>query len=301
MKLNEYFDFNKRERRGLLVLSILLLIILILPLINQMFIPNNLSDTESIMQEIEEFQNSLVLKDKEKKIHEIEKQTKKKKKDIKSIRNSKITLADSLNLNESNIEDWMKLNFTKKQAKVIVNYIEKAKPLTDKSNLLKIYVIDEKKYKEIESYIYIVENDVSEVSILDEKEIKIELNMADTNQLISIGIPAYIASRIVKYRNLLGGFYTQEQLNEVYGISSDHLQILSNHSIDTTLINKINLNNCDFKTLNKHPYFNYETTKKVFNYLKLMESIESKEELLKNKIVSSEELIKIEPYIILQE
>ena len=49
---------------------------------------------------------------------------------------------------------------------------------------------------------------------------KISINTVDTAEWKKVpGIGSAYAARIVKYRNLLGGFYEVEQLREVYGIS----------------------------------------------------------------------------------
>ena len=47
----------------------------------------------------------------------------------------------------------------------------------------------------------------------------VELNSVDTTDLKKIpGIGSAFANRIVRYRDLLGGYYTVQQLAEVYGI-----------------------------------------------------------------------------------
>ncbi|MDR0796724.1 MAG: helix-hairpin-helix domain-containing protein, partial [Tannerella sp.] len=50
----------------------------------------------------------------------------------------------------------------------------------------------------------------------------VELNSADTTILKKVpGIGSAFANRIVRFRNLLGGFYTVQQLAEVYGIDEE--------------------------------------------------------------------------------
>ena len=66
----------------------------------------------------------------------------------------------------------------------------------------------------------------------------IELNQADTLTLKKIpGIGSTFARRIVGYRELLGGFYTVEQLAEVYGIDEERYNALHTwFKVDTTCI-----------------------------------------------------------------
>lgn len=84
----------------------------------------------------------------------------------------------------------------------------------------------------------------------------LELNTADTAALKKIpGIGSVFSNRIVKYRNLLGGFYSVAQLSEVYGIDEDRYHALKGwFSADPTLIHKRSLNTLSADSLYRHPY-----------------------------------------------
>lgn len=296
MSLKNYFQFNRREKRGILVLSLILLLIILAPKFVLLFNSTEIENEDEILKEIEEFQNSLVLKEElTKKTTALSDDSEEHVEETKS-KVPKISI-DPFEVNSSTKKDWLALNFSEKQVDVIMNYLEKAKPINDIAQVKKIYIIDDAKYNEIEPYIY-VKKAVDNIKKDEFKEIiYFDLNQIDSLQLLSIGIPGYVANRFLKYRELLGGYYRFDQLNEVYGIKPNHVKLLMNNNIDTTLIDKINVNKADFRTLNKHPYIDYETTKKIFNYLKVMERINSLDELEKNKIISSEQLIKLRPYI----
>ena len=69
--------------------------------------------------------------------------------------------------------------------------------------------------------------------------------IANSSDLLFIkGIGPKRASRIIKYRNRLGGFKNINQLNEVYGIDSTvYINLISNTILkEDSAINKINLN-----------------------------------------------------------
>ncbi len=54
---------------------------------------------------------------------------------------------------------------------------------------------------------------------------KIEINSATADQFESLpGIGPSIAKRIIKYRRMLGGFQTIDQLKNVYGLSDETFQ-----------------------------------------------------------------------------
>ena len=86
----------------------------------------------------------------------------------------------------------------------------------------------------------------------------VELNQADTLTLKKIpGIGSTFARRIVGYRELLGGFYTVEQLAEVYGIDEERYNSLSPwFKVDTTRIRPLPVNQLSYKELLRHPYLN---------------------------------------------
>ena len=87
----------------------------------------------------------------------------------------------------------------------------------------------------------------------------VELNTADSLTLQKIpGIGPAFARRIVKYRELLGGFYSVAQLAEVYGIDEErYAALLPWFRVDTTLIRKLEINQITASSLRKHPYINY--------------------------------------------
>lgn len=293
MSNTDLFKFNKREKRGLIVLTIILICVLVFPLFQDVIFPGKKYDEELLIKEIEKFQKSLIQKE-ESENNQV-KQIKQSENDKKKI---SIKLK-SIDVNSSTIQNWLDLGFSKKQAKVIMKYLDKAKPLNNVEELKKIYIIDDDKYNEIIQYLYIEnKTDTLELENIEPEKITIEINTADTGEFREIGIPGYIAARIIKYRDLLGGYHSFVQLNEVYGMNKKYLEILEAQNLDTTSLSEIDLNNNSFKEINKHPYIDYETTKKIFNYLKVMDTIKNIEELERNNIVSEEQLIKLNPYLI---
>ncbi len=128
----------------------------------------------------------------------------------------------------------------------------------------------------------------------------IELNSADSTDLIKIyGIGNVFSKRIVKYRDLLGGFYKIEQLKEVYGINdSIYTCIESSFIIDTNLIKKIDINTINELSLAKHPYLSKYDARAIIAFRKFKDGkIENIEELKKNKIIIDTTYIKVFDYL----
>lgn len=93
----------------------------------------------------------------------------------------------------------------------------------------------------------------------------IELNTADTTSLKKVpGIGTTFARRIVKFRNLLGGYASVSQLREVYGIDEERYGVLSPwFRVDTALVRRLKVNELPADSLCRHPYVNYRQAKSL--------------------------------------
>lgn len=127
----------------------------------------------------------------------------------------------------------------------------------------------------------------------------VNLNVADTTDLKRLyGIGSVYARRIIKYRALLGGFVSKEQLKEVYGISDTLFLSISNQLtiVDSTL-QKISINVATFKEINAHPYISYEQTKEIFNAKSRIGKYKTAADLLNLKSFDSTQVLRALPYI----
>ena len=126
----------------------------------------------------------------------------------------------------------------------------------------------------------------------------IEINGADSAQLLPLpGIGPVFAGRIIKYRNLLGGFVLVEQLGEVYGMPAETIDRIRNRiHLDTSFIRKIRLNKASFKELLRHPYLEYEDVKSLIQYRDFKGNIISVHELRINQILPDTTLNMIDGY-----
>ena len=96
----------------------------------------------------------------------------------------------------------------------------------------------------------------------------VELNSADTACLMAVpGLGPVLSRRILRYRDLLGGYYCATQLLEVYGIdSSRYLQIVHYLSADTSMISRLDLSEGEFRDLLRHPYLDYDQVAWIFRF-----------------------------------
>lgn len=131
----------------------------------------------------------------------------------------------------------------------------------------------------------------------DEK-FSIEINQADTTDLKRLkGIGSVYSKRIIKFRNYLGGFYSLEQLKEVYGIDEELFLSIKKHlTIDARKIRQFNVNSDTFCYKFRHPYLEKEEIKALLKQKK-EGTIIQKEEIKKLLSLSEEKWKKLSPYI----
>ncbi len=127
----------------------------------------------------------------------------------------------------------------------------------------------------------------------------IDINRADSAQLLPLpGIGPVFARRIVKYRELLGGFVRIDQLCEVYGFPEKTLDIIRDRIlIDTSTIRKIILDSASFRELLRHPYLELEDVKSLVAYRDFKQDISTLSELKENHILDDTTLSRIGPYL----
>lgn len=213
--------------------------------------------------------------------------------------------------NTIDIDTWRKLGVSNKQITTIQNYINKGGRFRQPDDLSKIYGLNQYQVEKLRPYIkinsinegqtyYTNNNDKVEHEEFDINVV--ELNTADTFDLMSlIGIGPVYALRIIKYRDLLGGFHNEQQLLEVYNFKLDILNGISEHiTIDSTKIRKLDLNSSTYKQLIRHPYLNGYDVKSILLYRDHTGEIKSPKELLINNIIDLETYQRLKPYLVVK-
>ena len=127
----------------------------------------------------------------------------------------------------------------------------------------------------------------------------IEINTSDTLQLMKIpGIGASFAKRIAGYRNLLGGFYRLEQLQEVYGMYVElYEKMVPYLRIDASKITPIPVNTASLDKLKSHPYINFYQAKAIIEMRKKKGKLENINELSLLEEFTAEDMERIKHYL----
>jgi DNA uptake protein ComE-like DNA-binding protein len=269
--IKPFFSLNKNEQRGIIILII---IILLIAIINMLLPYTSNLRTESNLNKYKAEIDSFIL-NQQPLIDSV---------NIEILQNSgSIDMAIAIqkikpttfNPNKYPTEAWRKMGFTDKQIRNIKNYEAKGGKFKRKEDVKKIYSISDVEYEIIEPFISIPSLYKSKTGkVTTKKAIAktqdfsiIEINSASSADLeTSLNLTPYLAKRIISYKNVLGGYINKNQLKEVYGLSENIYNTFEKYiEIDTSLITKIDMNNVEFKQLLKHPYFDYNTTKSIFN------------------------------------
>jgi competence protein ComEA len=210
------------------------------------------------------------------------------------------------NPNTATEETLQKLGFKKNLSKRITNYRQKGGQFRIKSDLLKIYGLDSTLYAHVYAYIQLPEK--IEPKVEDRKSlprhkdlpVSFDLNSADTAQLKSVhGIGPSLASRIIRFRDGLGGFVKREQLNEVYGLDSTVVnKLLAVSFIDEDFVpKKIDMNKASEKELSAHPYIKKTVANAIVAYRFQHGEFKTVEDLQKLTVLKPADIDKILPYL----
>ena len=127
----------------------------------------------------------------------------------------------------------------------------------------------------------------------------VELNSADTTALISVdGIGSKSAAEIVKYRDLLGGYHSVEQISELKCVTEQNYEkILQQICCDSFVISKIDINFAGPKELERHPYVSAQTLRRIIKQRQLKGGWSRIEEMTEQNILSEEEAKRLAPYL----
>ncbi|MDO5970947.1 helix-hairpin-helix domain-containing protein [Flavivirga aquimarina] len=116
---------------------------------------------------------------------------------------------------------------------------------------------------------------------------KQDLNKATPKQLQSVnGVGTVFSERIVKFRNkFIGGFIDDIQLQDVYGLTPEIIEKITNHFIVKTprQIQKININNATVDNLVTVQHIDYDLAYNIIEQRNLRDGYKSLDELIKVK------------------
>jgi len=212
--------------------------------------------------------------------------------------------------NELPIAQWRSFGIRASLLSTIDKYRKKGGRFYQPSDLLKIWGLDSTMANRLIPYVrigkqakFIQENVSNYVKPYEARKQLVDINTADSFLFESlIGIGPVLAKRIVVYRNKLGGFYTINQLQEVWGLKDSVFLMIKDQLIcKKEPYKKININTCTIEELLSHPYVGYSLGRALVNYRIQHGHYQMLEEIQKIVLINKEKYDKIAHYLVAAE
>jgi DNA uptake protein ComE-like DNA-binding protein len=293
-KLRNLLSLSSGERKGVFVLFIIIFIILSIQAWFTFRVPREKPVTDTaFLRQLDLFEQGLVLKsDSNKKISEAGNADYPETIFVEA-ENAELFPFDP---NTVTAAEMKRLGFEIRVIRTVEHYREKGGRFRTPEDLNKIYGMTLFMVNRLKPYIIISQ---TEHKRKDNALSPVDINRADSVSLLGVrGIGPVLAGRIIKYRRLLGGFYSVTQLKEVYGIA-DSVPVIAgkNFYADTATIKRFDLNTATEKDLARHPYIKSYSAKGIIKFREKVKEIKSGEELLKNGLLTEEQYEKVKFYI----
>ena len=334
-KIRAYLTFTRKERLGVLVLLAIIVLLFIVPYFFQPEIGSRDTQAyEKYKEGIIKFQSTEPGGSGEKKelpAHypdqlnpSIGQKQDAPEKDIPSGKPENGAALFYFDPNRISGEDWHRLGLPDRLILTIEHYIQKGGSFRTASDLKKLYGLRAADYERLCPYVRIREppstlreqhgiknntptsgdlysgiKDNHPSSYFKKKPEDLDINQADSADWCRLpGIGIKLASRIVHFRERLGGFYDVDQLRETFGLPDSTFQLIRPYMhIGSTELQKINLNDANQETLQMHPYIRWKLAKGIIQYREQHGGFKSVAELQQLAQVDPENFKKLEPYL----
>lgn len=314
MQWKDYFYFTKTERNGIMVLAILIVIVIALPHVMQWLAPPRVYDFSEFDRQVTRYEEMLAEYHKAREVIEAASQT-------SSFAPRELSLQPSLfDPNTISREEFLEMGIPERISRNVINYREAGGVFRYKEDLKRIYSIDEALYAQLETYIELparperterrnvsradTGHDPTHEATPSWAELVVDINQADTVQWQQIrGIGPVFSRRITAYRDLLGGFYSTQQLLEVYGMDSARFEQIQPHINleDTFLLRKIDINRADFATLIRHPYLDRNQVNSILRMRERHGEYSTIEDIKRSELIDDTLFARIAPYLSVSE
>ena len=214
--------------------------------------------------------------------------------------------------------DWKKLGLRDKTIQTIQNYLNKGGHFKKPEDLQKIYGLRQDEYERLAPFVQIqnltgskntettafskTQNESQTTKTFAPRYSIIDINVADTTGFIALpGIGSKLAARIVNFREKLGGFYSIEQVGETFGLPDSTFQKIKQYlKLENISLRKMNINTTTVDELKAHPYIKWSIANPIVSYRNEHGLFSKLEEIKKVVAVTDEIYNKIVPYLVIQ-
>ncbi|MFT6716620.1 MAG: competence protein ComEA [Saprospiraceae bacterium] len=275
--LKSFFNLTKKERDA----SIYFLMFMVVLLGIKYWVSSDENTSVSTIV-VKQVSSERGLKEEKSQVHDNTKSNKSFKEKVEKEygRGSEVSITSFFDPNNASHLDWISFGLSEKQSETVMKFISSKGGITDPEELLNLYVLSKENKEILVKWSKISVGKINKWNQNDFKKIK--------------GIGEVLSLRIVKFRDKLGGFYSLDQLNEVYGLDSLVVSKIKKRTKVTT-VNQIEINNLSFAELVSHPYIGKKEAKLI---IKQRTILPFREESQLFEVFSEQDKIKrIRPYV----
>lgn len=314
---NDYFNFTRKERAGIISIMALIIICMILPFLFPFFIKQPAYDFAQVEKDIAVL-NSKKLQNADKKnnrnFDENNYQNYYQPSEKNYFTNKNKGQLFYFDPNTLSADGWVRLGIREKTAATIQKYIAKGGKFYKPEDISKIWGLHQNDINRLLPYVriapttapvYTANKNIQPQRAYEnypKKIISIDINEADTSAFIALpGIGSKLANRIISFRDKLGGFYKIEQVAETYALpDSTYQKIKSSLQISNPEVKKININTASIDELKLHPYIKFHLANAIVQYRGQHGGFASLSDLKKIMIFTDDIYNKVEPYLSLK-
>ena len=295
--IRDYLTFSRRDRIGIVVVLAMILLIYFLPILFQAKEATIPIDTGSALSNAIDTLQSGQLPDEQ--VLERKNTFKNEKSDF-----IKRQLFD-FDPNSLSPEGWKKLGLDNRTINTITRFCNKGGRFYKKEDLQKIWGLPDGFYEHVKDHIIIpsalhqyAEQKYPTTSKTERIIHQIDINSADSLEWMALpGIGNKLATRIIAFREKLGGFFSTEQISEIYGLKDSVFQNIRSYLKISGSVKKININSITRDELKTHPYFKWNLANAIIEYRNQHGNFKSLEELKNISLVDEGTFKKIVNYL----
>lgn len=314
--VSAYFSFTRKERRGVSVLLLLILLFSLIPFFYPYFIKHRQPDraafekaVANLKLRVDSGHNSFSRKyegyerDNDYRLPQQEGDN--------SVVKGTLFYFDP---NSLSADGWKKLGLRDKTIATILHYLKKGGKFRQPEDIGKIWGLHPDEVERLMPYVKITETPKTEdgtvrsfsnngfIKKSQHQLTAFDINTADTSAFIALpGIGSKLAARIVAFREKLGGFYKVEQVGETYGLQDSTFKKISSYFLlSHPAIRQININKATEAELKLHPYIRYNLAAAIVQYRNQHGNFGTVSDIKKIMMVTDDIFNRLSPYLSVQ-
>jgi competence protein ComEA len=214
-------------------------------------------------------------------------------------------------------QGWVELGLSEKQLKTLRNYLATGAVFNNLDDLRKVYSLGDSFVARYGQYVRFQEVQKEQVSAIkqeahyqpaatltktfEKKPItKVDINTIDSIGLVALnGVGPFYARQIIRTRSELGGFYSLQQLEEVWKMRPETLESILAQSEIVSPHTCLDINLAKAEELAKHPYIDWNLARSIVNFREAHGAFNNQTDFRKLHLLEESTWLKLQPYLCL--